>query len=80
MNVAHIERIVVGANLLPEFCYRIEVSGSIHIVVVVSYGMENLQALYGIHIVQILVKAVGVGVPELVPGHIAKCDGIDLGS
>ena len=78
MDVAHIERVIGRAEFLLELSGRVEIAGGIHIVVVVSYGMENLQILYCIHVVQILVKAVEVGVPELVPGHIAECNGVNL--
>ena len=78
MDVAHVERVVVRAEFLPEPGGRIEVAGRIHIVVVVSYGMENLKSLDDVYVFQILVKAVSIGVPVQVPGHISESKGIDL--
>ena len=75
MHLSYIERIEIRSHFAGELNGILEVAGQIHIVVVVAYGMENRQVLDLVHVGEILLELIVVGIPVVVPGHVTEGKG-----
>ena len=73
MHLAYVEGIEIRSQIAGELHRVLEVAGQIHIVVVVSYGVENRQVLDLVHVSKVLLELIIPVIPVIVPGHIAEC-------